>query len=824
MDAFPIAADTALTTASGESVMFTTGAFGEVVSQVDEAGLPTLITRSSDGLPLMATLPSGRQIIRTFNGVGDVLSEFDSAFAGTTTYRYDNTLAQLIELTDSLGNITSWTYDDRGNATQITSPLGRALQFEHDERGLITAFVERSGLRVEVSYGAAGLASAITASDGNTARSGARTHTLAGNLMSETNAVGETQSFTYDALGRLNSVTLADGRGVGVAFDAQNNLTSVTPPGRDEYRFEYDHTGRTTAYHPPSGAPMRWEYTLAGDLALVRRADGREVSLRYDDAGRLVEVTEPDGMTTLAYDPSTGELNQIASTDGVTLSYEYAAGVKTRESWSGAVDGYVGYAYDAKGRVSALDINGSIVSYGYDADDEITSVDALTLTYDESTGDLLSVSAGVVTESFTYNAFGELTSHQVTAGASILYDAEYVLDGLGRIAQATVTIEGDTMVSSYAYDAAGRLTSATVDGTPTDYVFDENDNRLDLGATYNALDQVQSLGTTTFAYNGDGDRVARTQSGVTTLYEYSALGQLRSVDDGTTSVTYLNDGEGRRVGRLEGATLTEGRLYAGNDRLLARLDGAQSTTQRFVYADKRQVPSLLIDGTDRYKVVSDQIGSVRLVVDIADGSVAQRLDYDPWGAVTLDTNPQFQPFGFAGGTLEADAGLVQFGTRDYDPDTQQWTQRDPSYFSGSAYNLYAYAGADPVNFFDFSGLRPVRATRNVARVVDIAGAGGLFLVQEDGTRTLLRPGDRVCVGDVLETDVRTIAVLEFAIGGQANLGRGDQVRVVSDIAIESIDQSFLTKLSGDWGRLQKLEKNTKKLRIRTTFGEVGIEG
>jgi hypothetical protein len=39
------------------------------------------------------------------------------------------------------------------------------------------------------------------------------------------------------------------------------------------------------------------------------------------------------------------------------------------------------------------------------------------------------------------------------------------------------------------------------------------------------------------------------------------------------------------------------------------------------------------------------------VVNAADGTVVQRMDYDEFGVVTLDTNPGFQPFGFAGGFM-----------------------------------------------------------------------------------------------------------------------------------------------------------------------------
>ena len=50
-----------------------------------------------------------------------------------------------------------------------------------------------------------------------------------------------------------------------------------------------------------------------------------------------------------------------------------------------------------------------------------------------------------------------------------------------------------------------------------------------------------------------------------------------------------------------------------------------------------------------YRFIRDVQGSVRLVVDAATGAIAQRLDYDSFGNVLLDTNPGFQPFGFQSG-------------------------------------------------------------------------------------------------------------------------------------------------------------------------------
>jgi len=100
------------------------------------------------------------------------------------------------------------------------------------------------------------------------------------------------------------------------------------------------------------------------------------------------------------------------------------------------------------------------------------------------------------------------------------------------------------------------------------------------------------------------------------------------------------------------------------------------------------------------------LGSVRLVVNAETGEVVQRMDYDAFGRVLQDTNPGFQPFGFAGGLYDDDTGLVRFGARDYDAYTGRWTAKDPVLFDSGSSNLYAYVNNDPVNVFDPSGLCP----------------------------------------------------------------------------------------------------------------------
>ena len=116
-----------------------------------------------------------------------------------------------------------------------------------------------------------------------------------------------------------------------------------------------------------------------------------------------------------------------------------------------------------------------------------------------------------------------------------------------------------------------------------------------------------------------------------------------------------------------------------------------------------QTPLTMRTATGLYRIITDDLGSVRLVIDPVTNTILQRLSYDEFGRVVEDTNPGFQPFGYAGGLYDADTGFVHFGARDYDPQVGRWTTKDPILLAGG-FNLYVYVGNDPINATDVSGL------------------------------------------------------------------------------------------------------------------------
>ena len=177
--------------------------------------------------------------------------------------------------------------------------------------------------------------------------------------------------------------------------------------------------------------------------------------------------------------------------------------------------------------------------------------------------------------------------------------------------------------------------------------------------------------------------------------------------DGRT-ITYEIDALQRRIGKRVNGVRQYGLLYQSQLAPIAQLDANNAVVATFVYGARPNVPDYMTSGGQRYRFVTDHLGSVRMVVRTTDGAVVQRLDYDEFGNVLADTNPGVQPFGFAGGLYDADTGLVRFGARDYDAVAGRWTAKDPSLFRGGL-NLYSYANNDPFNFIDVTGYGPTRA-------------------------------------------------------------------------------------------------------------------
>ncbi len=399
--------------------------------------------------------------------------------------------------------------------------------------------------------------------------------------------------------------------------------------------------------------------------------------------------------------------------DGGTLTYSYDGPLVTDTISAGTVAGTVSRTYDPNFRVTSLSVNSSPVTFQYDTDNLLTQAGDLTLTRDPQNGLLTGTTLGSVTDTRGYNGFGELTSYSAAYSGSPLFAQQYTRDKLGRITDKIETIGGTTVTFIYGYDDADRLKEVKQNGTTiATYTYDSNSNRLTAPGlsttpTYDNQDRLTQYGTTTYTYTANGELLTKATGGQTTAYEYDELGNLVGATlPGGTQIEYIIDGNNRRIGKKVNGTLVQGFLYQDGLNLIAELDGSNTVISRFVYGTHINVPDYMNKGGQTYRIITDQRGSPRLVINIADGTIAQRMDFDKFGNVLLDTNPGFQPFGFAGGLYDRDTKLVRFGVRDYDSDTGRWTVKDPIRFAGGDTNLYGYVGNDPVNRIDPLGFEP----------------------------------------------------------------------------------------------------------------------
>jgi RHS repeat-associated protein len=703
----------------------------ETTVAVDAAGLQTTSTNRLDGV---AATTSPNQVVVTQSTIPD--PRFGAQVRNTTksTVRLpDNSTADvfvgrkvqlsnptdpasLVSQTDTLvvaGQTFRGVYTVATRTFVTTSPEGRSSTMQLDANGRVMQVTTAGLAPINYAYDTRGRLASVTQGD--------RTETYAynaqGRLASVTDPLTRVTSFNYDAAGRVTSEALPGARTVGFAYDSTGNLTSLTPPGKPAHTFAYNAVNLPTGYQAPtvsgSTGTTSYAYSVQKELLSLTRPDSQVVSVGYDATGRPAGITTAEGTHGIGYDASTGQVTSLAAPHGVAQSMTYNGALPTGTSWTGPVTGNVQYTYDNAFRLSGILVNGnSIAGPSYDRDGLPITNGFLQMTYRSDNGLLENLSAANYTGRWSYDSLAQVGIYAVTYDLTgdTLFRAAYTYDKLGRITQLAERVQADTATYVYGYDAAGRLATVQKSGaTIAAYTYDLNGNRLqatypsgNVVGTVDNQDRLLSYGANTYAYTGNGELKLKVTGTDSTKYRYDAFGNLRDVYLPTSDhIEYVIDAQQRRIGRKLNGTLQKGWLYQSQLAIAAEVDASGAVVKTFEYATHANVPDWMYANGVSYRIVTDHLGSVRLVVDV-NGAVAQRIDYDAYGRVLTNTNPGFQPFGYAGGLLDDATGLTRFGARDYDTEAGRWTIQDPSGLAGG-WNPYAHSLGDPVNIEDPDG-------------------------------------------------------------------------------------------------------------------------
>jgi RHS repeat-associated protein len=272
------------------------------------------------------------------------------------------------------------------------------------------------------------------------------------------------------------------------------------------------------------------------------------VTLRgYDGLDRLRTITYNDGSTiTYTYDDR-DRITQIADTASGTIGRGYDD--LDRLTTETTLQGTVSYTYDAADRRATMTVAGQPdVVYSYDDADRLTGLTrdtlGVTLAYDEANRRTsLTLPNGIVTE-YGYDAANQLTSLTYLNGQTTLGDLTYTYDLAGQ----RVAVGGSWArtllpqpVASASYDAANEL---TVWGGQS-MASDPNGNLTFDGTLvygWNARNQLASLagGTTAgFTYDATGRRTAKTIDGTTTTFLYDGVDAVQTDAGGSVNVRLL---------------------------------------------------------------------------------------------------------------------------------------------------------------------------------------------------------------------------------------------------------------------------------------------
>ena len=548
--------------------------------------------------------------------VVDLLTSVDGSLPGgadTVRYAYDAS-GNLTSVTNELGQVTRIIkLDAGGRPLSVTDPNGIATAMAYDPRGRLTSVTVNPGAaqaRTIIAYDAAGQVTRVTSPDGSFL---AYTWNDARRLTSVTNNASERIDNTYNANGDQTSRTVKSASGAilrqqSALFDELGRLMRSIGAAGQQTLFKYDRTDNLTEVKDPRGGLFAYAYDGLQNLASLTDQTGARTGLTRDAQSEVTAYRDPRGLTTAYVRNGFGEITQESGPDvGTTVIVRDKRGLATKIT-------------DPRGAITLLtyDAAGRLVEEAYPAD---PSQDVSYFYDDTANGN---------------KGIGRLTGVIDASGAMSRY-----YDALGRVIAETRIIAGKSYSTTYAYNAAGRITAITY---PSGRV---------VSYTRDALGRVTAVTTKATAADppltvASGIAWSPMSSRLTALTHGNGLTAARAYDgDGRLTSVKLANGATRLVdlsyAYADGMNLTavNDNLAAANSVALAydaaqRLASARGPWGGLTYAytpngDRSQEVLTPPGGTALTTVLSYPATSNRLASTSAGSITTRAFSYDAAG-------------------------------------------------------------------------------------------------------------------------------------------------------------------------------------------------
>ena len=565
-----------------DGMLYTFDSNGRLIEQRNRNNDSINITRDSNGSIIAITEPKGRSLQFT-NGPGFftdrgwvyLITSITDPIGRRVEYNYDSE-GRLIEVKNSEGGITRYTYDSGMRITSIINPKGiTVVTNQYDGAGRVSQQTHADGGIFNIKYTTAGSATTqteVTDPLGNTTiyrfnssrycteiinpvgGQTIRDYAIGTNLLnSVTDELGRTTTYNYDSNGNITSMTdpagnitsyqyeptfnkltqIQDALGniTRLGYDGNGNLTTITDPLNNTTTITYNQYGQPLTVTDALSNTTTYEYDGYGNLIKTTDPLGNSSAMQYDLIGRLIAATDPKGDTTLYNYDQRSRIKEI--TDAIKGKTRFAYDQNGNLlSVTDAKNQTITYTYNVRDKAASMtDQLNRVEAYQYDTNDNLVSFtdrkgQATTYTYDQMNRITRADYADGSNATYTYNAVGRLTTvtDSVTGTISYTYSDTGCpsCGGVDKLMQE-VTLLGSI---SYAYDAIGRRTSMTVSGQPAvNYNYDGNSRLAGINTIINGVGQGFSL-----AYDALGRRISLTlPNSVTTNYSYDNASRLLDI-------------------------------------------------------------------------------------------------------------------------------------------------------------------------------------------------------------------------------------------------------------------------------------------------------
>jgi fibro-slime domain-containing protein/RHS repeat-associated protein len=459
---------TKVTDALGGVTLYTYDEIGNQLTQTDANNHTTRYEYDEAGRRIKRTLPLGMSESYAYDLAGNLTSR--TGFNGKrTTYAYDELNRLLSKTPDpSLGAApVTFTYTAAGDRAAMTDASGTTT-YTHDVLGRLLNKATPAGA-LTYSYDAGGNLSTVRSSNANGV-SVNYTYDALDRL--ETVADGRAPvgagvtAYAYDAVGNLAGVRYPNRVETRYAYDALNRLTDVSATK--------DNTG-----------VANYAYTLdqAGHRLSATEAGGRTVDYTYDALNRLTKEhisgdAAVNGALDYTYDAVGNRLRRDSTVPGVTSSTSTYDGNDRLTSDTYDQNGNTvssngtTYTFNFEDRLASANGGGVIYTYDGDGNRVAKTVGGVTTRYLIDTNNLTGhaqvfeeLQGVVVVRQYTYGH--DLISQRQQLGGEWKTHF-YGYDGHGSVRY--LSDQSGVVTDTYTYDAFGNLLAVT-GTTPNEYLY-----------------------------------------------------------------------------------------------------------------------------------------------------------------------------------------------------------------------------------------------------------------------------------------------------------------------------------------------------------------